>query len=293
MKKFFILATVMLIIGGLVFILGCSDDDDTGTGSTGKAAGDTLNPVFIGATDALSDAMDSIPIGMFSMMNALEYLIDSTPPVIANGDKQPDTIWYDAGSHYWYAEESYSDMMNFYRIDSMQFMHGGTAVQWPDSALVTAVNGGTYEVVRFNVMDKSLAGDTAFRYGFHGTISGAAGEVAGMGNVTVAGSGNMYLNRMILKDAADISCGYELNDNFSIENIQMNLYTVFGLEGCPMGGSLVHHAGITLTCTGDTAFSNTDNWYLQESFANDSSHYVVENSTYRWEMTESCAGDGK
>jgi hypothetical protein len=62
MKKFIILATIMLIIGGVVFILGCSDDKETGTGSTAKATGDTLDPIFIGATDALSEAMDSIPI---------------------------------------------------------------------------------------------------------------------------------------------------------------------------------------------------------------------------------------
>ncbi len=296
MKRILLTIVVLAAMTGLVYIAGCSDDNKTSTSSITKPMGDTLDPVFVGARQALSDAMDSIPLDLEAMINGLWGVLDSMaalPSAKPMSILQPDTVWFNNDNNYWYAVEETSDLFYRYQIDSLQFMHGNTAVQWPDTALLTRINGGMFAVVTYGVVNKAIAGDTVFKYTSRGSISGAPGSIAAYGDVAITGSGNIYIHPVLTKDALELFCGYELNDNYQINNIQMNLITVFELDGCPESGNITHNAALTLTCSGDTTFTNTDNWYLQQSFANDSTYYVVENSKHRWELKESCSGSNR
>jgi hypothetical protein len=293
MKRIFLTLVVIAAMAEFVYIAGCSNDNKTSTGSTSKPMGDTLDPVYIGARQVKADAMDSIPLGLASMINGLLYVVDSMGALKYEkplGAAQPDTIWYNNDNNYWYALEETSDLFYRYQMDSLQFMQGNTAVQWPDTSLLTRINGGMYVVVMAGILDKALAGDTVFKYAFQGNMSGEPGSIGNFGDVAVSGTGNIYGHSVLAKDATQLYCGYELDDNYQINNVQLNIFTVIALHGCPVSGNITHNAALTLSCSGDTTFVNTDNWYVQETFSDDSSHYVIENSKLRWEYSESCGG---
>jgi hypothetical protein len=292
MKRTFLTIVVLSVVAGLVYIAGCSNDNKSTTSSTTKPMGDTLDPVFIGANQALEGAKDSLPAALGAMVGGLWGVVDSMGALKSEkplGAMQPDSVWFNSDNNYWYALEETSDIYYRYQIDSLQFMHGNTAVQWPDTNLLTRINGGVYAVVTGGILDKALVGDTVFKYTFQGSMSGEAGSIAHYGDVAISGSGNIYIDFLPAKDASDLSCGYEIDDNYQINHVQLNLITVFELDGCPVSGNVTHNAGLTLACTGDTTFANTDNWYLQESFANDSTYYILENSVHRWETSEACS----
>ncbi len=295
MKRIILTLVIILAITGLVYFAGCSDDDETSTGTTTKPAGDTLDYTYIGAEQALSDAMNNVPLELNAMINGLWGVLDSMaslPSAKPLSVLQPDTVWYNADNSYWYAIEETTGLSNSYQIDSLQFMHGNTAVQWPDTAQLTRINGGMYAVVTNGVVSKAVAADTLFKYTFQGSVFGEAGNIAAYSDVTVVGAGSVYLQNMPVKDASVLYCQYAISDNFVIGNVQLNLYLVFDQGSCPESGTITHNAALTLSCSGDSTFTNTDNWYAQESFVNDSSHFVVENSKYRWEKTEDCGGGG-
>jgi hypothetical protein len=209
---------------------------------------------------------------------------------------QPDSIWYNDDNQYWYAQDQgfeYEYGMPYFAYDSLQFVHGDAASKWPDSATLTRINGGGYRLYTIVTAKDGVAGDTGIYYEFAGNIAGAAGDVAGLGDVTANGSGRLYFFYIPFKDASEIICDYEIHDSFQADNVYMNLFSLMFQGGCPSSGRIVHNADISLDCTGDTVFTDTDTWFMSETFANDSSHYVVENSDYRWEFSEPCQGIGK
>ena len=293
MKRALMTIMVLTIIAGLVYVIGCSDDDETSTGSTTKPTGDTLDPTFIGAKQALSDVSDSVPLALNAMINGMWGVLDSMaslPSAKPTGILQPDTVWFNGDNNYWYAIEENTGLFYSYQIDSLQFMQGEIAVQWPDTALLTRINGGMFAAIRYGSVAKATSGDTVFKYTFQGSLFGDPGSIARYGDVAVNASGTLYMNKLLDKNTSDIFCGYELDDTYQVNNVQLNLLTVFEFGGCPVSGNITHNAALSLTCGGDTTFTNTDNWYAQQSFTGDSTHYVIENSTHRWEMTEGCGG---
>jgi len=300
MKKLFVILLAAMLVIGLVFVLGCSDDDDDdGTGPIVLPAGDINDPLFVAAWGPIEEASGQVPMGLAVMMYFLQGVLDSAAALDKGFDMkglstaEPDSIWYDEVTKYWHAEGEYAEMYWYgYERDSAQFMHGGTAVQWPDTLLLTRINGGSYTIETYTMEIKSPASpnvtDTSFEFAFNGYLSGPAGAIPSFGDVTAGGSGNMRLHEQPGKSPDEIWCEYDIKDNFVATNIQFNILALMMGGACPDAGTIIHNSNVTLDCDGDTTFTHTGSWYMKETFAGDSVHYIVENGVYRWDFWNEC-----
>jgi hypothetical protein len=233
---------------------------------------------------------------MEPMIMGMMHLVDSMGGMKTNNAQPPDTLWYNDDNSYWYAQSSGFDGdfgMSYYMYDSMQFVHGGVTAKWPDTATLTQINSGGWRLYTIVTADKEMAGDTGIYYSFVGNVAGAAGAFAELGDVTANGSGHLYFLNDYYHADPQLNCVYEIYDDFQSTNVQMNLYNMMFMGMCPEGGTTVHNAEVPIYCTGDLTIDDTDFWYLSETYAGDTVHYVVENSVYRWQFSEECYMPGK
>jgi hypothetical protein len=298
MKKAILLLLALSLVAGLIFIIGCSDDDDNGTGSIPKQTGDMNDPLFLAAWEPIEESSAAVPEGLGVMMNFLWGVMDSAA-VLGKGIElrglgaaEPDTVWYDPITKYWHAEgeDSYINW-NEYERDSAQFMHGAIAVQWPDTLLLTRINGGSHFINTYTSDikegDSPNAVDTAFEFSFSGYMAGEAGQIWDMGDITAGGTGMIHMTPEVPKSPEEIYCLYDIVDHFTATNVQINILDMM-MGTCPEAGSITHFYDLTLDCEGDTVFTYTGSWYMQETFAGEMVHYIVENELYRWEFSEPC-----
>ena len=298
MKKFLTILLAMTLIAGLIFIVSCSDDEEEVTGSTPLPAGDLNDPLFNAAWEPIDAASSQVPMGLEVMMNFLMGVLDSAASLGKGFDlkgldiAQPDTVWYDEATKYWHGEGEYFEApWAGYERDSVQFMHGGTAVQWPDTLLLTKINGGSYMIETYTVDIKGAASpeitDTVYEFSFNGYLSGAAGAIPSFGDVNAAGSGSIRIHDQPNKNSELVYCEFEIKDNFTATGIAFNIMALM-MGSCPDAGNITHNSNIYLDCTGDTTFTYTGDWYMSETFATDSVHYIVENGVYRWDFWDEC-----
>lgn len=294
MKKFFILATVMLIIGGLIFILGCSDDEET-TEPVVKQTGDTNAVDFEAAGEAMG-FVDEVNNMMFGMMFEIMDTIYNDPGFPASSksgltefsagvDSDTLILTYHSGTNYWYLFAQSVDtesvdlqpvVITMTFMDSLQFLHSGTPVQWPDSALLTGVKHGVSLV--FTSSD-SLGGVTA-----HQLVT-VSGDIPNAGDAEIDGISSFDI--FIQTDDSTPYCFFDVNLGANFVDIMANLEGL-SYDGCPSSGSASYSGAMSLGCVGDTSFTYNDNWSVVQTFSGTSMHYVVENSTYRWEFDDDC-----
>jgi hypothetical protein len=295
MKRSLFVLLALGIIAGLVFILGCSDDDE-GTTPTTKQTGDPNDPVLDGVMMAFGTADEYNGDMLSDIMGLLGMVFehpDHPAPIKVNSasfatETQADTFYltYHSDSKYWYAylqlvdTQYVSDTVWSENIltaeDSAQFLHGSTPVQWPDSALLTGINCGAS--ISLEVGDQTASAEA------HQIIS-IAGDIPGWGDVTINGNGSIAA-AMTLGQVGS-SCEFSVNTSSNFSNIVLNLAAI-EFEACPSSGTATYLGSASIACTGDTSFTYSDYWSVVQTFANDSMHVVAENSTTRWEFTEAC-----
>lgn len=294
MKRILWMLAIMLIGIGVVFVGGCSNDDDDATGPTTKTVGDTNDPTFEMMEMVFSETEDMTQ-GMFMFWMGILDTVLSHPdnPGVSGqfrlGSKTAlaDTVFltYHSNTNYWYAyaqhseyawygEGSDSSLVTFTVTDSVQFMHGLIPVQWPDTALLTGINTG----LSVSIVPEG----TGFAAAGAQRIS-IVGDIPNWGDITTNGTQSVEFS------VSDTSwgCSYGSDMNVVFTNLVMNL-TEIENDGCPSSGNVTYNGNANITCTGDTTFSISDNWLISQTFTGDSVHFVVENSNYRWEWTEDC-----
>jgi hypothetical protein len=280
MKRALIVLLTLATITGLIYMPGCSDDEGDGAGPITKAEGDTLDPLFIQAMTVFDYVDDQVGEGFGGAFDLVSGFLNMRRQVFE---------WH-SDSKFWYHQELGSEGgWSWIGKDSIQFLEGGIPQQEPDSALLDQVKVGFYYLETFEALKPRVNPnvlDTAILRQFFVNVAGQPGEIAGRGDVTA--SGNAYLStssEYIYKKIP--ACNFELDMTATISNLSLNIANVM-LYGCPTSGSVSYSGTVTLECTGDIAFTNTDNWTMTETFSVESISYVVENSTHRWAWTEPC-----
>lgn len=292
MKKFLILMMSLALV--LAVVIGCSDDDEnTPTDPNGLETGSLDDPELGLAQEALYNA-DDFSGELFTWMG---FFIDS---VLGEASQQSssssfvaklasDSVFatYHDGSEYWYmyfrnidtlfGNGVILDIITVTLYDSIQFLHSGDPVQWPDSSLLTGIiNGAALVITTQNGFDDAFAAQNV-------TVVGAPGAIANKNDVTFNGTRTFEFG--ITDESGDCSLG--LNATTTLTDLLMNIAYV-DEGGCPEDGNLLHTATITIECTGDTTFSFSDTWTFDQTFDGDTIHVVVENSTTRWTFTDTC-----
>ena len=116
------------------------------------------------------------------------------------------------------------------------------------------------------------------------TIAGT--DIFGAGDVLI--NGNQALDLSFDDSTSFSDCSFDINMATVLSNIALNVNN----DECPSAGSIIHNGSMSISCTGDTTFSFNDNWTISQTFSGGNSTVVFENSTTRWEVTDSCGSGG-
>jgi hypothetical protein len=210
----------------------------------------------------------------------------SGSPIALSAQADSYFVTYHSGSEYWYRYASFEDttydtaqqiddILSLVLEDSVQFVHGSSVVQWPDSQFLTAINAG-------GALDMS-AGSGSIHFGQFFSI---VGDLPGMGDIVINAEGDLNVN---LTDE-ESSCDFSFIFANDVSDVALNLTVVQTSDGCPDAGMIRHFGSAGIECTGDTTFSFNDTWIITQTFDNGTHTVKFENSTTTWSVTEDCGG---
>ena len=287
MKRLFFLTVLPVLTLGLTTFLGCSDDEK----STNPALqeGDTLDPTFV----AFKEGFDGVDEYTGMMLDVMFSMADSVMSNPANPNNKPVVVptsleveadsllvTYHALSQYWYfyfLQTSGLDTMEI--VDSIQFLHGSTPVQWPDSALLSGMKSGLslYWQMGVAVVTASQAVDLV-------------GDFPNLGVITANGS--QELNITLIDDNVDVNsdsmfCHFVFTFTTDFNDVVFRL-SQFD-NGCPLSGTIVSTGTAGINCMGETdSVKYSGSWAVTQTFNGDTITWVFENETTRWTQTEPC-----
>ena len=158
MKRLLFLVMIMIIGIGLLFLSGCDDDEET-TGPSQKAIGDPQDPMFLAIEEGFSGIGEMTPELLFVAFDFMDTIFSGqgqpapmkgvTRSTIMGTAADSVMYTYHSNTNYWYLYVSWEELINgdvdtisYLLEDSLQFLHGVTPVQWPDSALMTGFKTG-------------------------------------------------------------------------------------------------------------------------------------------------------
>ena len=286
MRKLILMAVVL----GLMFtlVIGCSEDEETPVAPT-ITEGDLTDFDFLAAQEVFYGA-EGLSDELWGWMDMFVDTIFTDSAAISGGKITGTTdefiFTYHSTSQYWYWYVSHEDttynqgqeiqeIVTFVIEDSLQFLHGVNAVQWPDSNLLTGVNNGVLLTVNTQT---GLGNMTAQQ-----NLS-VVGDLVYRGDIVINGTQGFEFG---VSDQAD-NCSVSMDVNSDLDDIALNIAATEDDEECPTSGVFSHIGTIGIECTGDTTVSYSDTWTMTQTFMGDSSVVVFENSTTRWAFTDYC-----
>lgn len=291
MKNSLFLIFIISII--LLISIGCGEDDPV---SSQKAEGELTDAEFLIAKNSV-EGFSQFTSQMFGSMN---WLVDTVVSVSPNGVSiknfiEPFTPYaasdslsfsFHTNSQYWYyyisIEESTLTIENvweleqFVIIDSVQFLHGSTPVQWPDSTLLTGINSGARVEITTTENNSSIVA-------YH--LFSIEGDFFNMGIGTLNGTNGLEIT------GADTESGCVMTVDFegTATDLVVNLDELGSDNSCPSSGTMTQTGSMSFVCTGETNFNFSDSWDINQTYSNGSVHVIFENSTTRWEFDENCS----
>jgi hypothetical protein len=297
MKKLLWILLAMSVVASLIFFIGCSDDETTNP--IVKETGDSNAPELEASAMAIGFAGE-MNNDMFMYMFLIIELVLENPdfPGAAKlhasdfGDGiSLDSFYltYHEDTEYWYSFFQTVDtqmldtsmwIMSGTTEDSIQFLHGNEAVQWPDSTLLSGINHGVSLTLFFSDWLEFLES--------HQQAS-IVGEILSAGDVVVNGTASVKAD-FNDSDYDGPFCTFNIDLNTTNTDINLNL-TSINLGGCPTSGTKQFTGAIDMNCIGDTSFTFNDWWSFTQTFEGTTVHNVIENSTTRWEFDGMCSID--
>ncbi len=295
-RMFFLLSSVGLMVG----LIGCG----SGTDPVQKVVGDTTATEYKAAEQVFSEANDIGADGLGSALDMASEVIGSSAAVPAgrlaeraSSAVAADTLEFHFDSEYWYRVHSEVDteyvdgsdaikaIIEWYVRDSLQFRHGGEAVALPDSALLTEMRFGRI-AEGWNISDAD-----SLRILQTASIEGAAGEIAGFGDVAINSAASLHgaSHKHVENLETGYECAFEYDLSGAWNNVMLNIYNVIELGDCPSSGSIVMSGQVSADC-----FSETDSvqfngqWSASITYNIGTQTAVFENETTRWTHTEEC-----
>lgn len=288
MKKLFLLSLITLFAAGLV-MFGCDSSDDdkvTTPGSETDPAYLTFMSQFEGVDEITGDNVSMAFMFMEEIMSSQPVKSSkwssNTKAADLNGGSL--SLIYHEASGYWYCtadEYDPMDSISFNYVDSIQFKHGSTVVQWPDLDYLTEVK--SYFTL---TAEKNLVPMGSISQNLVITIA-----VPGSDILTVNGNGTINVTTEFtdvdMNDTTTCSVDFDYNVAFNALILDMNQGSESGLP-CPTSGALVYTGAAVIGCTGAHTGSVSGTWNVTETFDHGSVSIVVNNGTNSWTMTDSC-----
>jgi len=270
------LLLVLAIAVLMMIFFGCSSDDNGGTNSTGKTPGDDMNLNYL-LFKSLIFSIDNTNIDRIRDLFDM-YQAAAGPKSAAAGPV------YHADSKYWYIE--FADTTYYgYEIsrDSIQFLQSGVAVQIPDSALLTEVKGGCYwlllDTSAVKIACDLAQGDTLTKINLTCDVIGAAGQIAGAGDVTISIGGTFHG----LPPGMSSDCDWNANFTVTGNNLPINL----DIDNCPQSGEIIYSGTMVMACPAPIP-SYSNSWTAKQTFNDGSVSWHIENENNYWDTDGYC-----
>jgi hypothetical protein len=284
MSAFTKLRSVLVIVLLAAVFVGCSSDDDNGTGSTAKTRGSDYDLGYLLALNTVSN-YDHCHVDRIQCLLDLCREVENAAALGVLQSLTPTPL-YHASSGYWFMEHTDT---SYYGIevcqDSVQFLQSGVPVEIPESELLTEIRSGTHWVL-YDTSTVALGGyfgleDVHCTIDLSLSMSGEAGEIAAAGNVIL----NSTTSFDGLPPEQSSDCDY-YDDIVAVgDNLGMNLT----VDNCPKSGEISYSGRMTLACP-PPAPSFDNSWTAKETFSNNG--YVTwhfENESYYWDRDGYCS----
>jgi hypothetical protein len=275
MKRFLILTPMVLLLAAL-FAVGCGDNKE----SNPLTPGDPDDPGFVIVTDQIQgiDGMTTEMLG--TTLNIVDQVMNQQPAA------KPGvyTLEYHETSGYWYYYDSYTDgeTSQFTVVDSIQFLEGSNAVQYPDPELLTQVNSyltltgtstgdGTDGIIHQNIVitTPTPASDTLI--------------INGNGDISASYSYTDYI------DTDSTVCSGTFDLQMNIDGISLVTSELQTELSCPYAGTVAYSGSIDAMCSGggNDALA-TGTWSVTQEFDQGTMSVMVISGNNSWSMTEQC-----
>lgn len=286
MKKLFLLSFITVLAASL-FMFGCSDDNEDviSPGSNDDPSYLTFISQFEGMDEVTGDNVE-ITFGF------IEEIMMSMPvktsrwsfPKKASGANDV-LVTYHTASGYWYCTADDYDPMDsimFNYVDSIQFKHGSTVVQWPNLDYLTEVKSYfTLTAEKNQVSMGSITQNLVITIAVPGSDILA---VNGSGSIDVA----TEFTEIDMYDTTTCSVDFDYDVLFSNLVMDMNANNEESGLPCPESGMLSYTGAVVIGCTGANTGSVSGNWNVSESFDQGIISVVIISGNNSWSFTDSC-----
>jgi len=286
MKKLIWFLASLMIVAGLLFVAGCDDDDD----DNGLIPGNENDPsldAFLHGYEDYDDITGEMVEGTIYFFYGIIDLIESTSKLSASADP---TIEYNAGSQFWYCTETIVEDVTIEMVDSIQFFHGDTPVQYPNTDSLTKI----VSYMRITATGEYITTGTAYQ-NLQITTKDVEGDT-----IAINGTGGINTEYIVMdiNETDTTTCDVSYNFATSFNNLLWYADEIFpdnpdyiGEFDCPMSGSITSSGPFSASCTGAETTSVGGNWTVTDVFTNPNIKTTISNGTYVWDHTEQCRDD--
>ncbi|NOY88103.1 MAG: hypothetical protein GXO93_01780, partial [FCB group bacterium] len=283
MKRLFLLAVVSLI--SLILALTSCDNLNNSTGVNPPGSNTDTN--FTSFWDEFQ-GMDNLTGNMvdqtFGFIDSI-FAISGFSKVSAT--TSADTLIYHQGSQFWYVESTFlnedDSSTTFHVIDSLQFWHGSSIVQWPNPDSMTKV---------ISYLTMTASGEGIDSASMHQNIVITA-LLPGSDTITINGTGDImgaYAYQDVYTNDTT-NCSANMNYNVTYTNIQINVALMDSTEACPFAGSVNYSGSFNMSCAGGKNITLSGDWGIQETFNNGIITYHITHNNQGWNEVDTCTYD--
>ncbi len=281
MKKFVLIMTVGFAVCALTGFVGCSDDDEDQI--LGPGASDTA------AVDLFMSEFDDMGEVNGEMLGFTMGFIDSIMALggagkVAAGAEAHILLTYHDASQYWYCtalDSSDEDNEVFYFVDSLQFRHGSTPVQWPVDTLLTEVRS----YMRLTVTGDNIDTATAWQ----NVVLTADNPQSD--TLSVSGTGGLLveLSEMDIDYTDTTICEVDFDLGFVYTELVFDMSAADeDGPGCPRSGTLAASGSVAITCTGADEGSVSGTFGVTQVFDDGTVTTTVQYGGFTFKGTDTC-----
>lgn len=303
MKRSTIVLLVMVVIAGLMFVWGCSDDDD-----------DAIGPILANPDPADSTFMtDLFDDGVFmTALHSLEVslaLLESLPgaPVVkgmdgvkALGAAQEDIVitaiidyeytngWHIFDFEAMVVDEFESDTTDVVGIDSIRLVMDGSPVQYPGN--LDSLDGLSEHAHVTWAMRDVVDPDSGF---INHLVD--LEQLVALTDTILKLDGSVRDTMRVREDVETATCEIDMTLSETITNLQIDVNAPEG--DCPETGTINVTATLDIECQGDQgsqfdSLSISGTWTVNATVnPNNTVTISFSDGLVAWTVTETCGGD--
>jgi hypothetical protein len=295
MNKFLTGLTATALTAGALLMIGCESKDK---GYTNLEPGDPESQEFQDfqdVADGLSDVSGDMVDGMFEQCGMILGLNDSPASKernalsghFASAETDSFVATYNDVSHYWHTYWSYTDSSRGVTAvyqDSIQFREGDSAVQWPNTEVITEVRCGQLATIMFENEDGSFTITAAS----HWSVTGEPGAIPGGGEIKINGG----VNHQVEANGLTSGCNTDLNMDAAFDDVTTTLPSLQASETCPTMGSVIMTGTVSSVCESEEGTGSFDgSWYWKATFTEGTISISANNGEFEWELELPCGGE--